>query len=486
MPLESASAPLPAALLAAPSAPPPCATAEWSWPVRCLFRFAFVWFLLQVLQPAGTLLPIGRLGELGAWLDRDGRPAAARSAGAQLAKLPQAWSDHLQKPVAAAVDEVVLRVANLAPVQRITGRSFEARPPGMGSGDTTCDWVEIATITAVALLAALAWSALARRKTAHPRLHDLWRVLLRFELATWLVVYGTIKLIPTQMPLPDLARLTEPVGEMSPMGMLWTFLGSSPAYQSYSGSAELLAGALLVTRWTTPLGAFAAFAVMGNVFVMNLCYDVPVKIFSGRLMLQALALAAPELPRLWRGFVLHRALPARPVGALFRWKSANAIALLAGIALFGDATGSGIRSLLEQRSQRAAGSAAATSPIEGIWVVEEFEHDGAPAVGDEPYLWRKLVVGNPWSLAIETRAAPWTRYFTQADPLAKESLALSRRGDAQWRATLRTEREADDLLSLTGEFDGRELWVRLRRIETPPFPLLTRGFRWVNEFPYNR
>lgn len=476
-----------------------------AWPLgtRLLFRFAFVWFLLWVLQPQGTLLPIGRIGELGEWLTTAGAPEGEgvesgsdrggpfASIGAPLAKLPEQWMTHLQKPIQDRIDRVVVAVANWRWVTRWTERTepFTERPSGMGSGDTTCDWVEAWTLTGAALLAAALWSVAAGllgRGAHHRRLHDAWRVLLRFELATWLVLYGVIKIIPSQMPLPDLDRLCEPVGEMSPMGMLWTFLGSSPAYETFSGAAELAAAWLLVTRATTTLGALATIAVMGNVFVMNMCYDVPVKIFSCRLMLQGVALAAPALPRLWRAMVLQQAVPAQPHGALFPWRFANRCAFACGLVLVGEATWSGIASTLEQRDVRAGpAAAAARSPFEGIWVMKQFEFDGAPAVGDEDLVWRRLVIGNSYRLALETNGVPFRRYFTQLDMATKSALTLQKRGDPNWKSVLRLERETDDLLSVTGEFDGHEIWVQLRKVATPDYPLMKRGFHWANEYPNN-
>lgn len=46
---------------------------------------------------------------------------------------------------------------------------------------------------------------------------------------------------------------------------------------------------------STPLWTVA---VMANVFMLNLCYDVPVKLFSFQLLLLAIVVAAPDVPRL--------------------------------------------------------------------------------------------------------------------------------------------------------------------------------------------
>lgn len=452
----------------------------WSWPARLGFRFAFVWFLLFIIPFPLSALPWQRLGEASVWLDKQDS-SAAKAVAKAINSSGDAFGNYVAQPWREWKNRRVLWIAD-----HWFNKQLEQQPPPTGSGDTTRDWIELLGVTVAAAGAALLWSLLAFRWRDHSRLHDAWRTVLRFDLATWLVLYGSIKIIPSQMPAPDLDRLCQPVGDMSPMGMLWTFLGSSTAYECFSGAAEMTAGWLLVWRGTSTIGAFVAFAVMGNVFVMNCCYDVPVKIFSGRLALQAVALFVPALPRLFQAFVLHRAVPAAPIGALFPWRWANRAALVIGFAYLGDFTYLQVTGVRENLEERTATDPAAATPLYGVWTVEQFELDGLPVVGNEPEIWLRVVVGNPWRLALATRGVPFARYFTQLDPLTKASLSLSKSGETNSKSVLRVEREGDDGLSLTGTFEGREIWAQLKRLPTPDYQLMTRAFRWVNEFPYNR
>lgn len=34
--------------------------------------------------------------------------------------------------------------------------------------------------------------------------------------------------------------------------------------------------------------------------------------------------------------------------------------------------------------------------------------------------------------------------------------------------------------------DGRKMRALLHRVESPSFLLLSRGFHWINEYPFNR
>ena len=65
-------------------------------------------------------------------------------------------------------------------------------------------------------------------------------------------------------------------------------MGASKTYTIFSGFAEVIGGFLLFGRRTRTFGEpWLVFAVMMNVFMMNMSYDIPVKIYSFHLMLMA-------------------------------------------------------------------------------------------------------------------------------------------------------------------------------------------------------
>ncbi|QVQ50883.1 hypothetical protein J4H86_18740 [Spiractinospora alimapuensis] len=141
----------------------------------------------------------------------------------------------------------------------------------------------------------------------------LWLVhaLLRGYLFVHLMVYGWSKLLFIQMGFLDYAEALYTIGEKSPMGLLWTFTAYSPAFQFLSGLVEVIAGVLLIWRRTVWLGGLLGAGAMGFVFLLNLFYDVPVKLLALLLAVVALLVLAPEMRRLTR-FVLGRD-PGEPV-----------------------------------------------------------------------------------------------------------------------------------------------------------------------------
>src|SRR5215213_6025640 len=67
-----------------------------------------------------------------------------------------------------------------------------------GSGDKLFDWVLIAVLLAVALLAATLWTVLDRRHRSHPKLFAAFTLYLRLFLARTMFSYGLDKVIPNQ------------------------------------------------------------------------------------------------------------------------------------------------------------------------------------------------------------------------------------------------------------------------------------------------
>ncbi|WP_410941400.1 hypothetical protein [Pseudonocardia phyllosphaerae] len=127
----------------------------------------------------------------------------------------------------------------------------------------------------------------------------LWvlHALLRFVLIVWLSNYAFAKLYLGQMQQLDYSWALTTVGEKSPMGLLWLFMGYSPVVQFLAGLAELVVMLLLVFRRTAWLGGLIGVVALGTVFLLNLTFDVPVKqpALAGTIALFLVAL--PELPR---------------------------------------------------------------------------------------------------------------------------------------------------------------------------------------------
>ena len=194
-----------------------------------------------------------------------------------------------------------------------------------GSGDTSFDWVRVFSFFLIAVVVAIVWSVVWRRDTDSGKLRDATRMWLRYALAVVLLSYGLAKagfistqFAPAGMPIDRL--MDRSYGESSPMGLLWTFMAASSYYTFFGGLMEVIPAVLLLFRRTMTLGAVLAMAVLGNIVMMNLCYDVPVKQYSMHLAMMGLLVLLPDVPRLMNLFFWNRATEPSD---LFESKFAN-------------------------------------------------------------------------------------------------------------------------------------------------------------------
>jgi hypothetical protein len=343
-----------------------------------------------------------------------------------------------------------------------------------GSGDRTFDYLLVACLLLIALVAAVIWTILDRKRLSYPTLYKWLNVYVRFSLGATMIGYGAFKVISSQFPPPSLDRLMQTYGDSSPMGLLWTFMGASEPYTMFVGAAEMVAGILLFPRKTTTLGALMSVGVMSNVVALNFSYDVPVKLYSSHLLAMAVFLLLPEARRLANFFVLNRPAESVRVEPLFRRTLLHRGALVLSSLFLVAVVGTSLYQSYDQRrtfqGQR--------SPLYGVWEVEEFNAAAAAQ-------WRRIVFDSPYRVAVQTTINPNERFGIQLDQ-DKRTITLRKREDPNWNSVLTYQQESPEVITLAGALNGSEMTARLRRTEERKFLLTNRGFHWINEFPFNR
>ncbi len=178
--------------------------------------------------------------------------------------------------------------------------------PVNGSGDTSWAWTFLALCLTLAAIGAVVWSLIPRAPKSHPRLEYLLWNAGRYFLAYFAFSYGIIKVFALQMGFPTLSTMATPLGDLLPMRLSWQFMGYSTSYQVFAGLMEVAVAMLLLYRRTVTLGLFVGFGVFLNVMMLNLSYDVPVKIFSTHLTVISLLLLIPDLDRIFSFFIFNR------------------------------------------------------------------------------------------------------------------------------------------------------------------------------------
>ena len=225
--------------------------------------------------------------------------------------------------------------------------------------------------------------------------------------------------------------------------------------------------------------------MLTNVVMLNFCYDVPVKLFSVHLLAMAGFLVLPDLGRLASLLVLNRKVEPAPMQPLFarKWLDRGALVLSSVFVL-------GMTAYLlydAQRVRREFGDLAPKPPLYGIWNVEEMVTDGKarPPLVTDGTRWQRVIFSRPQVLAIQLMNDSRERYALALDTSAKR-LKLTKRDDPERKSSLSYRELGPRLLTLEGSFEGHRLQARLRRVDKPEFRLVSRGFHWINEYPFNR
>jgi predicted DCC family thiol-disulfide oxidoreductase YuxK len=361
----------------------------------------------------------------------------------------------------------------------------EALPVMTGSGDQTFNYIDLVVDLVLAVVISLGWTQVVAARRVSARTADVANTLARYYLGTTMLVYGWVKVFPLQFPVPGADRLMQPYGDSSPMGLAWTFLGASVGYQIFAGLCEILGGYLLFWRRTALLGALVSFAVMSNVMAINFFFDVPVKLFSSHLVLVALFIAAPDLPRLVAALGFN--LPVAPRRVVPFWqrpgRSAGAV-MAVHLLLIAGLTSVHVSNNLAASRER--GVLAEPSPLAGIYRVEFFARDGVEG-GENPdgVRWVRVGLAPPYTATIQRASGDAVRMRIALDDEAT-TLSFFDRGAQPPDAPMFTYvEEADGVLRLTGQFDGKPTTVVMRK-DGEGALLIERGFRWINEYPFNR
>ncbi len=430
----------------------------WSLPTRIAFRFVFVYLGLFCVLMAQILFVF--TGIVSKWL-----PESA-----------VIWQMRATSPLVGWVGEHVFGVDAVL-------------HEDSGSGDQTAIWVLIFCELVAAVVITVVWSMLDRRRPDYRTLGNWFVLFLRLCLGGQMLFYGLAKAIPSQMPAPSLTTLLQPYGTMSPASVLWNQVGAAPAYEILLGTAEVLGGLLLFVPRTATIGALLSLVSMAQVFVLNMTYDVPVKILSFHLLLLSLVVLAPQARRLANVLVLER--PAEPARqpALFGSRRANRIVAAVQVALGLWVLIGGV--YIGWQTWREAGGGAPKPALYGIWTVGEFTRDGHPApplITDENR-WRRMIFDRPGAtlqqmdgsfvpvVAVVDEAA-----HTMTLSAAPQSPETPPAGSGAFTFTQPTP----DTLLLTGELNGTPVTVSLDRMDLNSFTLRSRGFNFVQEYPYFR
>ena len=415
---------------------------RWSRPALLLFRFAFVYLGLY------SLVPIGMSAE-------------------------RTFHDHLLFP---AIDRfwVTLSVWTATHLLRFT----DFNPRYLGS-DSVVSWARLTLLVLIALAAAVVWFLADRHRTQYRRLHEWLRLMIRVSIGLTMVSYGIQKMMVVQMAPLSPHQLAAPLGYFAPRQLLWAFMGASPGYEAFTGAVEVAGGVLLFFPRFTALGALVTIVAMTNVFLLNVFYDVAVKMFSFHLLLMAVFLLLPDVPRLAAVLLFNREAPPAERPKLFPWdrysRLASTLPILFGIAVIA------LTLATERSIDRAAGQARpAAVPFYGTWDVAEFAVSGTPhpPLTTDGVRWQKVVFDDRGYVSIQRMDGSLIWATIQIDQGARK-ISFDHTGKPQpelrelfgadWKANFTFDESSPGTLILTGTYEKQPATVTLKKDHTRYF-----------------
>jgi len=362
--------------------------------------------------------------------------------------------------------------------------------PVNGSGDTSWAWAQLWTLLSLSLIGAMIWSIVDRKRSDYRHLNYWLCLFIRYYIALIAFIYGNLKLFAAQMPFPSETMMATPLGDLLPMRLSWMFIGYSTPYQFFSGVMEVITGLLLLSRRTATFGSLMGTAVFTNVMVLNLSYDIPVKLFSMQLVLLCFFLLANEWKRIACFFVLNK-----PAQACYlyhydypkKWMRITRIALkliFIGCFLVYNFFSSWDYS-------REFYGAEEIKPIRpGYYDVPVYvvNKDTIPALVSDTLRWQDIIFEKGGRGSIKTGDTAYRHiyrraYFNYSVDSAEQMLVFSKGRDASYVMRLHFEFPDSNTIRLSGVRNKDSLFIELKR-STRHFQLGERQFHWLSE--YNR
>jgi hypothetical protein len=424
---------------------------RWSLPAKLGFRFSFVYLMLYMFCN----------GNVTVFTVLQPFPVIDQFIGTVL------WT-----PLATLTQWWAVRALHLTGIAATWHRD--------GSGDTLLNYLLCVTFAGIALAATALWSVLDRRRAHYQGLYAWLRFFLRLNVGMGMLQYGFYKVYPIQMQPPNLAVLNEPVGQMSPMTMLWTMLGYSPIYERVCGAAEVMGGLLILFRRTALAGALISAFVMINVLLYNIFFDVPVKLYAAHVLLMALFVMLPDVVPMWDFFVMEKDARLRGVWVppAKRARMQKAMWWIEGIFLAGAVLG---YIKFDGDRYKAYTDSVRSSPLIGLWALDAGS-SMPKTVGGVP--WNEISIDNlTRGMARSTDGQLWRMYLSD-DEKAHTLGMVSRGGGGAVKYTWQTPDANHMVLTTVGQ---PVMVLEFHRVPTPKeYPLLTRGFHMISEWGYER
>jgi len=315
------------------------------------------------------------------------------------------------------------------------------------------------------------------------RLKVLLQTILRYHLGLTLILYGLAKMFFTQFGSMTIDMAETKVGDFRGMSFLWTFMSYSKFFTFFSGFMEVVGGVLVLFRRTTFLGTFILFLAMATVVLLDIGYDVRVKMFAIHLFLMSILLMSGNLKRMARFFIWNKATEPYTFQPLFNTPKLKLVgAVLKTLLLLVIA----YTFTMHQRDVRERVKKPYPE-IQSLHKVDVFIKNGdtIPVGSTLSERWKTMRLNTnkygPPLASIELSDDLKKVYSLEVDTVAKTFDFILRSDTTKTKHRLQYEELANKEFVFKGVFEGDTLSVTTKAKTLKDYKLTSRGIRWVTD-----
>ena len=291
------------------------------------------------------------------------------------------------------------------------------------------------------------------------------------------------KNFPSQFQAITASRLTQPVGDQSPMLLAWNFMGYSAVMMRLNGLAEVIAGLLLLFRRTTTIGAILATCVFSFVVMMDFCFNVPVRLLASHLLIISIFLILEDRQKLLNVFLLNKPTQSTvytPLIAHPKWRKVFfGLQILFVISILYTSISMSID------SEKKFGHNVPHVPLYGVYNTAYFirNKDTIPPLETDSLRWKQLVIDDSsWNQSgiIQFNTGRKTFCHVQADTV-KQILLIQSKTDTAENYSLNYFKPDPNHILLEGRWRNDSIKVLMSKYDLNNYLLYREKFKWIEE-----
>lgn len=299
-------------------------------------------------------------------------------------------------------------------------------------------------------------------------------VAMRYYLALQLFVYGFNKIFKWQFYVPEPNTLFTTVGDSYKDILYWSSMGSSWWYTFFSGLIEVIAGVLILFQRTLILGGLLSIAIMLNVFMINIGFDISVKLYSLFLLMVSFIILIPYNKKIVQFFFHHQQIDHSYAGRISTGMSLNTYRIVKTIVvlwLMADST------FIYFSTGNFNDDKAQRPPFHGAYEVETFveNNDTIPPLNNHWARWKRIFIHSRGYFIVQYMDDKMQDFEIKTDTLKKNWLLRYN------NTNLNTQYNQinDSTIYFQGRFDNRKIQAKLKKLNLKKLRLLQEEFSWT-------